>query len=207
MQTFRTQLTAGVALAALLTGPVATSGVVYEKVDLFKGKTLFTDSFEVGSSGGYRTTLTDFEFPRPMKRMGLHVTSSGDSLGSLFAPGSFDFEAEPGTYYVSFFALASQGKKSNKGNKGNKGNKSNNGNKDSGSRGKKRDRPAWAGEGGMMNLGQYGIEIASLDAGGGIPEYPGDGTAVVPVPAAVWLFASGLLGITGLGFRRKRSRV
>ena len=30
------------------------------------------------------------------------------------------------------------------------------------------------------------------------------GTAVIPVPAAVWLFSSGLLGLAGLGVRRKR---
>jgi hypothetical protein len=44
-----------------------------------------------------------------------------------------------------------------------------------------------------------GSIVAAYNAGGGDP-FP---SAVVPVPAAVWLFGSGLLGLVGLASRRK----
>lgn len=215
------QLPTLVALVALLAGPAAASSVVYETVDLFKGKTLFTDTFQVDSAGNYQATLTDFEFPRPLKRMALNITTSKDTLGSLLAPGSFDFEADPGTYYVSFFALAGNGKnrdndakRSTERNKEKRkdrhhGKKHHQGKSDTaGQRQReKRDRPDWAHGKGIEKLGQYGIEIAYLDGmDNGMPpyEHPGNGNnAVVPVPAAAWLFLSGLLGISGIGFRRR----
>jgi hypothetical protein len=52
----------------------------------------------------------------------------------------------------------------------------------------------WGQGHGMMNLGQYGIQIAHLDN-----QQP----PAVPLPAAAWLFISGLLGMTGVGLRRK----
>lgn len=230
MQSYFRQMTTGITLVALLTVTTAASAAVYETVDLFKGKTFFTDSFEVDTAGTYHAALTDFEFPRPMKRMALNVTTSKDTLGSISAPGSFDFEATTGTYYVSFFALADHEKEHNKDakQKKHKNKKKNNGTKKdtdkqqkhknrqqhskakhrksgNSQREKRERRDTWAQMNDMMNLGQYGIEIAYLDdSGTGMqPGYPGDGNAAVPIPAAVWLFGSGLLGITGLGFRRK----
>lgn len=226
MQSYFRQMTTGITLVALLTGTTAASAAVYETVDLFKGKTFFTDSFDVDTAGNYQATLTDFEFPRAMKRMALHVTSSTDSLGSIFAPGSFDFEADAGTYYVSFLARAGQGNKRDKGT-GHRKDDDRNGDRRQKHRPRHRDgedHHGMAGNGqrerrekrdhhdhdwthgrGMMGMGQYGIEIAYLDdSGTGMPPgYPGNGNAAVPIPAAVWLFGSGLLGITGLGIRRK----
>ncbi len=218
MQSACRQLPKLIALVALLAGPAAASSVVFEKVELFQGKTFFTETFQIGSAGSYQATLTDFEFPKPMKKMGLNVTTSTDTLGSLFAPGSFDFEADPGTYYVSFFALAGSGKNRDK-DAENRTRRDKEKHKDR-QRDKERHqsmsdkhKPAkqekrdhfedWAkgyamqhdrsddwGQGhGMMNLGQYGIQIEQ--------------TAVVPLPAAAWLFISGLLGMTGVGLRRK----
>jgi hypothetical protein len=121
--------------------------VVYDKVELFQTETFFTDTFEIFEAGIYKATLTDFEFPVPMIATGMSVTTATDSLGSLLAPGSFNFDATPGDYFVSFFGFA--------------------------------DLSA-------PQLGQYGIEISQ-----------------VPVPAAVWLFGSGLIGLVGVARRRK----
>ena len=85
------------------------------------------------------------------------------------------------------------------GERRNEHSKSDRSNKDKREQREKRARPDWARGHDMMNLGQYGIEIAHLDG----YEHPGNGNAVVPVPAAAWLFLSGLLGISGIGFRRR----
>jgi hypothetical protein len=223
MQSACRQSSTLIALLVLLTGPAAASSVVFEKVDLFKGKTVFTDTFQVDSAGNYEATLTDFEFPRPLKRMALNITTAKDTLGSLFAPGSFEFEADPGTYYVSFFALAGQGNKRDKDREhGKERDREKRKDRHEGSRhqqgksakpkqkqNQKREHGDWMRGHDMMNLGQYGIEIAYLDGmDNGMPpyEHPGNGNAVVPVPAAAWLFLSGLLGISGIGFRRRLRR-
>lgn len=49
------------------------------------------------------------------------------------------------------------------------------------------------------NFGQYGIQISQMDdALAGITT----GVSAVPVPAAVWLFGSGLLGLAGVTRRK-----
>ena len=121
--------------------------VVYDKVELFQTETFFTDTFEIFDAGSYMATLTDFEFPVPMTATGMSVTTATDLLGSLLAPGSFNFDATPGNYFVSFFGFADVS---------------------------------------APQLGQYGIEISQ-----------------VSIPAAVWLFGSGLLGFIGITRRRK----
>jgi len=77
----------------------------------------------------------------------MSVTTATDSLGILLVPGSFNFEATPGDYFVSFFGFADVS---------------------------------------APQLGQYGIEISQ-----------------VPVPAAAWLFCSGLIGLIGISRRKK----
>lgn len=123
--------------------------VVYEEVELFQTETFFTDTFIItDTSRPYIATLTDFEFPVPMMNTGMSVTTATDLLGSLLAPGSFQFNATtPGNYFVSFFGFADVS---------------------------------------APGLGQYGIEISQ-----------------VPVPAAVWLFGSGLIGLIGISRRKK----
>ena len=125
----------------------ANAAAVYDKVELFQTETFFTDTFTVIDAGTYMATLTDFEFPVPMIATGMSVTTATESLGSLLAPGSFNFEVTPGDYFVSFFGFADVS---------------------------------------APELGQYGIEISQI-----------------PVPAAVWLFGSGLLGLVGIARRRK----
>ena len=120
--------------------------VVYDKVELFQTETFFTDMFEISEAGSYNATLTDFEFPAPMIATGMSVTTATDLLGSLLAPGSFNFDATPGKYFVSFFGFADVS---------------------------------------APQLGQYGIEISQ-----------------VSVPAAIWLFGSGLLGMIGIARRK-----
>ena len=121
--------------------------VVYDKVELFQTGVFFTDMFEISEAGSYKATLTDFEFPIPMVATGMSVTTATDLLGSLLAPGSFNFDATPGKYFVSFFGFA--------------------------------DTSA-------PQLGNYGIEISQI-----------------PIPAAVWLFGSGLLGLCLISRRNK----
>ena len=121
--------------------------VVYDKVELFQTGAFFTDMFEISEAGSYKATLTDFEFPIPMLATGMSVTTATDLLGSLLAPGSFNFDATPGKYFVSFFGFANTS---------------------------------------APQLGNYGIEISQI-----------------PVPAAVWLFGSGLLGLCLISRRNK----
>lgn len=82
------------------------NGVVFEQVGFLQGKTYFTDAFEILHSGTYEVTLTDFNFPKPLKMAGLNITTATESLGSLMATGSFTFDANPGNYYLSFFGDA-----------------------------------------------------------------------------------------------------
>lgn len=140
-------MTIGVFLGT--TGNSWANTVAYDNVELFQTQAFFTDTFEISAAGSYRATLTDFEFPAPMFGTGMSVTTATDMLGSLMAPGSFNFNATPGKYFVSFFGLADTSTTS--------------------------------------QLGQYGIEISQI-----------------PIPAAVWLFASGLLGLS-LVSRRQQS--
>jgi hypothetical protein len=140
--------------------PTATDelgdGVVFEQVSFLQGKTMYTDRFKIDTAGTYKVTLTDFEFPNPLKMAGLNITTATQALGSLLAPGSFTFDADPGSYYLSFFGKAD-------------------------------------------HLGQFGIEVAQYSIVGS-----GVGVSAVPVPAAAWLFGSGLIGLTGV-VRRKRA--
>jgi hypothetical protein len=206
------QLTITIALLTLLTGNAAASTIVFEKVELFKNKTFFTEELQLDAAGNYEATLTDFEFPQPLKKVALNVTTAKDTLGTIFGPGSFNFEADPGTYYVSLFAVAGKGNDRNKDseyrkNKNKQKYKNKQKHKDNnharknndGKSARKEARGAWQAEwrppepaydGGTLNLGQYGVEIAHTEQ------------TVVPIPAAVWLFLSGLLSVGAIGMRR-----
>lgn len=155
------------------TPPVPGDLVVYERVELFERKIFFTDSFEIDVAGPYLAILTDFEFPAPLKRSGLIITTGTETMGTLFGPGYFSFDAEPGTYYLGFFALAGNGRGHGSGHEGPRG------------------RDGWPfpppGHGlGSLKLGQFGVQVS-----------------LVPVPAAAWLLGSGLLGLIAVARRRR----
>ena len=122
--------------------------VVYDKVELFQTQKFFTEQFEISEAGSYMATLTNFDFPASMIDTGMSVVTTTQLLGSLIAPGSFNFNATPGKYSVGFFGIADPDTDS--------------------------------------QFGQYGIEISQI-----------------PIPAAVWLFASGLLGLVVVSRNKK----
>jgi hypothetical protein len=130
----------------VMVGNAWANTVVYDKVELFQTEVFFTDMFEISEAGSYKAILTDFKFPVPMVATGMSVTTATNLLGSLLAPGSFNFDATPGKYFVSFFGFADPS---------------------------------------APQLGQYGIDISQ-----------------VPIPPAVWLFGSGLLGFIGIARRK-----
>jgi hypothetical protein len=54
----------------------------------------------------------------------------------------------------------------------------------------------------LSNLQSYILGSATLGADGTLT-ITGNSTAPVPLPAAVWLFGSGLMGLVGVSRRRK----
>ena len=155
--------------AMLITSGNVWAATVYDKVELFQTETFFTDSFDISEAGVYIATLTDFNFPVPMIDTGMNVTTTTDSLGSLMAPGSFKFNAMPGTYFVSFFGTAGTADIfTPRQSKGCFSRKSHH-----------RCSPP------KTQLGMYGIDISA-----------------VPVPAAAWLFGSGLIGLAVVARRK-----
>lgn len=199
----------------------ATGDVVYEKVDIFNNAVFFTDAFMIDTQGLYQATLTDFKFPNALKKSGLNVTTSTDSLGELSGPGAFTFKAGPGDYFVSMFAEAGSSQVSAE-------EKRRLIEEDQKQRGKEwwhnlteeeklakndlwksRTKEEWAEHQELirtrserrveeqlaqLNLGQYGIDISMVES---MP-------SPVPLPAAVWLFGSGILALAGFGRRKIR---
>lgn len=55
-----------------------------------------------------------------------------------------------------------------------------------------------------VNARYFLISAIDGDNSYSIGEFHAEGTSVVPIPAAAWLFGSGLLGLAGFGARRKR---
>lgn len=84
------------------------SGVVYEDVQMVMSETHFTDWLYIREAGTYQGTLTDFGFPAPFSRLGLSINTGTSLLASLEAPGTFVFDAEPGRYYLSLFAVTDE---------------------------------------------------------------------------------------------------
>jgi hypothetical protein len=223
--------------STLFTAPLQASNmgkaVIYEKTDTFKKEVHFTDSFQIDTAGTYKVTFTDLESPRPFRNSGVNViTGAEETLASLAGPGHALFEATPGDYFISLFAVAGGAWMSDE-------------NKREWFKEKRielRDRwmssltpeelaayrQQWKEESAEDKLlrkerlderlehifehrygdhnrychwkdpgyGQYDVEI----------QYQGQTQAAVPVPAAIWLMGSGLLGLTAVGRRRATRR-
>jgi hypothetical protein len=68
---------------------------------------------------------------------------------------------------------------------------------------------------GALNIGQNppkflltfgntpGVDVIEIPGGEAAATYNGQWTAVVPLPAAVWLFGSGLMGLIGIAHRKR----
>jgi hypothetical protein len=152
--------------------------VVFEKVDVVSEPTAFAESFEITRPGPYQATLTDFEFPTAFDEIGLTVTSSTQKLGSLSAPGSFTFDAEPGTYYVGFLAIPEF----------------------------QYTVPQFFGllQAALNSASDVHPKSAVTDANFGVGMY-GIEVKFVPIPAAAWLLGSGLFGLLMIARGRRAS--
>lgn len=102
------KMLAATALAsALMFSAVASANVVvYENVDIVNKFKFQTNSFSIATGGTYQATLSDFSFLDAFSKMGLAITSSTQLMGKITGPGSFTFNASPGTYYASFAGIA-----------------------------------------------------------------------------------------------------
>lgn len=192
-------------------------GVVYSKTGTFNKEISFTDDFRIGESGLYQATLRDLENTRPFKESSLKVSSGSDSLGSRSSPGAFTFEAGLGDYAVSLFAsvMVSEEEKQRMIEDTRKALGKAWSQRQSPEQ-KKANKAMWSTwtpeqwqanekqvkrnvnrrveeQLASMSQGEYDIEIAVLNNNGGSP---------VPVPAAVWLFGSGLMGLIALARRK-----
>jgi len=192
-------------------------GVVYSKTDTFIKEVSFSDDFHIDKKGLYEATLTDLKNTKPFDKSSLDVKSGSNSLGSLSSPGAFEFEAEPGEYAVSLFASVTETTVSEEEKKRMIDDERKAAGKawsQSQSEEQKKANEAlwdsWTDEQwhanqkqvlkraarrveeqlASMNQGEYDIHIREVSQ--------------VPVPAAVWLFVSGLLGLAGVA-RKQRS--
>mgnify|MGYP002712154766 CR=1 FL=1 len=205
---------AGGSLAASIPGDP-----VYQRSGSFGQSVSLTDSFTVSAPGIYQVTLTDLQNARPFSTSALDVSAGDNPLGSLNGPGSFTFDTRAGELDINFFAeigkpAVSEDEKKQLVEEARE------------TRGRswwqsltteqKTERKAlwssWTEEQweehrdrihrrnerhveehlAHQYTGEYSIEITS-------------GTTVVPVPAAFWLFGSGLLALVGAA-RRKTAR-
>lgn len=103
--------TAAVA-GVLMLGMAGTAGaavVVYKDNGFVYGDTptYSTNEFTISDPGTYTATLADFQFPQSLDQLGLLVTDGGtQELGRSLGPGSFNFDAQPGTYTAALYGVA-----------------------------------------------------------------------------------------------------
>jgi len=94
------------AVGLMAVGPVHAALVAYEKVGFIEGKGYYSDAFQIDTGGSYKATLTDFDFPSLFGQLTIDVITATQSKGKLAAPGSFVFDAQPGTYYANLLGVA-----------------------------------------------------------------------------------------------------
>lgn len=89
-------------LLTLGLGGTASASVspIFQVTDWMFGSQFKTYSFQVASSGGYRASLTDYQFPYPFQSLGLAIAQGARLYGQTWAaPEAYlDFAADPGTY-------------------------------------------------------------------------------------------------------------
>lgn len=97
----------GAAVVLLMSSiAVQAAPVVYEDVSFFCGTAEQAEQFTINNAGTYSATLTDFKFPNSFTaNFGLMVSTSVAEMGQTLGPGSFTFEATPGTYWASVFGV------------------------------------------------------------------------------------------------------
>ena len=100
-----TMLAALAAWGLVFVGAAQAALVPYQKVAFIKDTDYFSEAFTIDTAGTYQATLTDFNFPSDFGQVALDVTTAVATEGSLIGPGSFVFDAEPGTYYASVYGV------------------------------------------------------------------------------------------------------
>lgn len=103
----RTLMVALAVLGSLGMGSVDAALVAYENVGVVQGAAYYSNAFKIEAAGTYKATLTDFNFPSMYGQLSLDVTTASTSMGKLTGPGSFVFDAAPGTYYARLFGVGS----------------------------------------------------------------------------------------------------
>jgi len=65
-----------------------------------------SESFTIKQAGSYQVTLSDFKFPKNFSELDLLIgTSVAPESGKLQGPGTFTFNATPGTYWANVFGI------------------------------------------------------------------------------------------------------
>ena len=102
----RRAVCAAVLSTACFSGAHAAT-IVYEDVDFIKGSDTRSESFLIKQAGSYQVTLSDFQFPKSFTELDLLIgTSVAPNSGSIHGPGTFSFNATPGTYWANVFGIA-----------------------------------------------------------------------------------------------------
>ncbi len=67
----------------------------------------YIGTFIIENTARFQLILSDLAFPQSLSSLGVTLTSATQKMGQLFQPGSFEFDASPGTYYLALFGVAS----------------------------------------------------------------------------------------------------
>ena len=104
-------ITAGLALAVMTSGAGAAT-VVYKDTGFIYGTTPTYSStpFTIDDAGTYKATLVDYDFPQPLGALGLEINDGGSNeVGSVTGGGSFNFDAQAGTYVANLYGVGGSG--------------------------------------------------------------------------------------------------